>query len=70
VHDQRLQALHLLDQPDDVHIVDALRAHDVVHLPVGAVLDSPDERAAEIADVERLAHVAAVAGIGNTVSSP
>ncbi len=53
----------LLDLADDVDVVDFLKPGDVVHA-LGVVLDAADDDAAEIAHVQRLAQVAAVAGNG------
>src|ERR1044071_9643546 len=56
-----MQSLHALDRADDVDVVDARVAADVVHSAVGLDLDALDDAAAEVAFVQRLAHVAAVA---------
>ncbi|CEE79867.1 conserved hypothetical protein [Xanthomonas citri pv. citri] len=61
VHDQGVQFLDPLDRLDDVDVVHARIADDVVNLAVGLAFDALGDAAAEVALVQRLAHEAAIA---------
>lgn len=62
LHDRAAGLRRALDLANDVDIVDALQARDVVGGALDAGIDAADDHVAEIADIERLAHVLAVAG--------
>ncbi|ETN86849.1 hypothetical protein NECAME_16082 [Necator americanus] len=60
-YDRAACARRALDLPDDVDVIDALQAADIERLPLDARIDAADDDVAEVANVERLAHVPAAA---------
>ncbi|CAM2161127.1 hypothetical protein PT2222_90344 [Paraburkholderia tropica] len=60
-HDRAACLRRALDLTNDVDVIDTLEAADVVRLALDPRLDAADDHIAEVAHVERLAHVFAAA---------